>query len=156
MLRSLGMSIAVIVGWVLLISNGLAWADETIDDFQETETAAAYDQALLRFNNNIKSYPTFVAFKAEVESKIAPGAPGTCYELTGGMLNPLEISKVKFAGLEGEGWQKTSGKGWRLEGENRRFTEYRVNQKAGLLSRIEGVKPRFFFGGTTRICEFDL
>ncbi len=131
-------------------------ADETIDELQEPETPDAYDRALLRFNNNIKSYPTFEAFKTDVLGKIRPGAPGTCYELTGGLFHPLDVVKVMFEGLDGEGWYKTTGKGWRLDREDRKFTEYRVNQKVGMLSRIEGVQPRFFFGGTKRIWEFRL
>ncbi|WP_089719392.1 hypothetical protein [Candidatus Entotheonella palauensis] len=157
MRRFLGTPMPLIIVWLLLISCGLAQAEETaVDELFEPETASDYDQALLRFNNNIKSYPSFEAFKTEVLNKLPTGSPGTCFELTGGAWNPLTITKVKFEGLPGQGWQKTSGRGWRLTGKDRKFIEYRVNLKASLLSRIEGVKPRFFFGGTKRICEFQL
>jgi len=52
---------------------------------------------------------------------------------------------VEFAGMENDHWKETSGKGWRLLRKDRTFTEYRLNLKAGVLMRIEGVKPRFFF-----------
>ncbi len=156
MLRFLRIPMYLILGLILLMFGGLALADETIDEVQEPETADAYDQALLRFNNHIQSYPSFEAFKAEVSSKVPLGAPGTCYELTGGLFNPLNIKNVQFEGLTGTGWQQTTGKGWRRTGKDRKFTEYRVNIKAGLLARIEGVKPRFFFGRTKRICEFQM
>jgi hypothetical protein len=68
----------------------------------------------------------------------------------------MVMAKVKFAGLAGRGWEQTSGNGWRLRRKDRTFTEYRVNPQDGLLSRIEGVKPRFFFASTKRICEVPL
>jgi len=68
----------------------------------------------------------------------------------------METMAVAFEGFEGEGWQKTSGKGWRLSRPDRTFAEYRINQKTDLLMRIEGFKPRFFFAITKRICEFRL
>lgn len=147
---------SLVIGFLLLTPFGLVLADEDEDAIQEPETAVAYDRALLRFNTSIKSYPSWDAFKTEVLGRIPLGTPGTCYELTGAMLNPMEITKVKFEGLSGDDWQKTSGKGWRLAQKDRKFTEYRVSLKASWLSRIEGVKPRFFFGGTKRICEFRL
>ncbi len=156
MLRALGTPMYLIVGLLLLMFCSLTRADETVDEFAEPETAGAYDQALLRFNTNIKSYPSFEAFKIDILNKVPLRTPGTCYELTGGFLNPLEVVRVRFDGLEGDGWQKTSGKGWRLTRQDRKFTEYRYNQKVAMLTRIEGVKPRFFFGGTKRICEFPL
>jgi hypothetical protein len=68
----------------------------------------------------------------------------------------METMEVEFTGMESGRWEKTSGKGWRLLRKDRTFTEYRVNLKADLLLRIEGVKPRFFFASTKRICEFYL
>jgi hypothetical protein len=156
MLRSLWTSTYLTVGYLLLLSCSFALAQEGDVIVEESSTPNAYDQALLRFNTNIKSYPSWEAFKTAVLSKFLPGTPGTCYELTGGSFNSMETMTVEFAGLRGEGWQKTSGKGWRLSRKNRTFIEYRVNPKAGMLSRIEGVKPRFFFARTKRICEFQL
>jgi hypothetical protein len=123
---------------------------------EETITPRAYDQALLRFNTNIESYPSWEAFKAAVLAKVPPGTPGICYERTGGSFNTMESVVVEFEGLEDGDWNKTSGKGWRLLRQNRTFIEYRMNPKEEVLSRIEGVKPRFFFANTKRICEFKL
>ena len=154
MLRSMGTPIYLIAGWLLLILCGVALADETLDEYQEPETADAYDRALVKFNNNIKSYDSFEAFRTDILNKVPLGTPGKCYELTGAIWNPIEITRVAFDGLDDEGWRQTSGRGWRMEGEGRQFKEYRVNIKANLLSRVDGVKPRMFFGGRNRICEF--
>ncbi len=160
MLRVLGtpiyLTMYVIFGCLLLMPLGLVLADEDEDAAQQPETAEAYDQALLRFNTNIKSYPSWEAFQTEVLAKVPPGTVGVCYELTGASFNPMETAKVKFEGLAGNGWKKTSGKGWRLARKDRTFVEYRVNPKVGLLTRIEGFKPRFFFASTKRICEFQM
>lgn len=154
MLRSLGTPNYLAVGCLFLLSCGLALAQE--GEIEQPKTPRAYDQALLRFNTNIQSYPSWEAFKTEVLTKVPLGTPGTCYELTGDAFNPVETMQVEFKGLAGEGWQKTAGKGWRLTRKDRTFTEYRINLKAGILSRIEGVKPWFFFAITKRICEFQL
>lgn len=156
MLHSLELPTSLMVGVLLLMLGGLALAAEDEYDTLEPATATAYDRALLKFNTNIKSYPSWDAFKTEVLSQVPQGTLGTCYTLTGNSLYPMEMAKVKFAGLAGNGWEQTSGNGWRLRRKDRTFTEYRVNPKAGLLSRIEGVKPRFFFASTKRICEFPL
>ena len=157
MLRSLGTPKYVLtVGCFVLLICRFALAQESGESLVQPRTPRAYDQALLRFNTNIQSYPSWEAFKAEVLTKVPPGRPGTCYELTAGSYHEMETMAVVFEGFEGDGWQKTSGKGWRLSRQDRTFTEYRINRKAGLLARIEGFKPRFFFAITKRICEFQL
>lgn len=157
MLRSVGTPKSFwTVGCVCLLLCGLALAQESQEAPVQPRTPRAYDQALLRFNTNIQSYPSWEAFKAEVLTKVPPGTLGRCYELTGGSYHEMETMAVEFKGFEGDGWQKTSGKGWRLLRQDRMFTEYRINPKADLLMRIEGFKPRFFFAITKRICEFRL
>jgi hypothetical protein len=143
------------VGCLFFLLCGFALAQEG-DIIEPPRTPSAYDQALLRFNNNIQSYPSWEAFKAEVLAKVPLGASGTCYELTGNMYNSMETTEVHFEGFNSDRWEKTSGKGWWLLRKDRTFTEYRLNLKAGVLMRTEGVKPRFFFANTKRICEFPL
>ena len=155
MLRFLGTPNYLTVGCLLLLLGGLARAQEG-EIIEPPRIPRAYDQALLRFNNNIESYPSWEAFETAVLAKVPLGTPGTCYELTGGSYHSMETMEVEFTGMESDGWEKTSGKGWRLLRKDRTFTEYRLNLKADLLLRIEGVKPRFFFASTKRICEFHL
>ena len=142
------------IGCVLVLFCTLTWAEESGEEIQLPETADAYDQALRRFNTHIQSYPSFEAFEAEVLSNVSPGRSGTCYEWTGEAFNPVKMAAVVFEGFDGEGWRKTSGQGWRQSRADRSFVEYRFAPKLGLLMRIEGVKPRFFFASTRRICEF--
>ena len=146
----------MIFGWLLLASFGNAVAQEESDIEEEPIEDSAYDRAVLRFNSDIKAFDSWEAFKAEVLSKIAPGTSGVCYELTGRTFNPVNVTQVKFQGLEGTGWKKASGRGWRQSRKDRTFIEYRINEKARMLLRAEGVKPRFFFAHTKRICEFPL
>jgi len=153
--HSLGTPNYLAIGCLCLLSCSLALAQEG-DIVEPPITPRAYDQALLRFNTNIQSYPSWQTFKTVVLAKVPLGTPGTCYELTGTSFNPMETTHVKFKGLMGDEWEKTAGKGWRLLRKNRKFMEYRLNLKAGVLSRIEGSKPRFFFATTKRICEFKL
>lgn len=155
-MRCLKVPMSLAVAFLLLISFGLPQADEDPDIIKEPDANTAYDQALLRFNTGIQSFPSWDAFKAAVTSAVPPGAPGRCYEWTGSMLSQTQITKVTFETPTGDGWRKTSGKGWRQMRKDRSFTEYRVNQKVGSLLRIEGVKPRFFFASTKRICEFEM
>ncbi len=155
MLRVVGTPSYLTVGCLLFLLHGVAWAQEG-DIIDEPQTPTAYDQALLRFNNNIQSYPSWEAFKTEVLAKVPLGTPGMCYELTGGSYHSMATMDVEFAGMENDHWKETSGKDWRLLRKDRTFTEYRLNLKAGVLMRIEGVKPRFFFARTKRICEFHL
>jgi hypothetical protein len=126
------------------------------DAEREQYTADVYDQAVVRFNNNIKVFPTWEAFKTAIQARVPVDRLGTCYELTWDRLQPVKTTRARFQGLENDQWEKTSGGGWRQLKDDRTFTEYRVNEKAGVLLRREGVKPRFFFMHTLRICEFPL
>ncbi|MDH3602517.1 MAG: hypothetical protein OEU26_23120 [Candidatus Tectomicrobia bacterium] len=146
----------MIIGWLLLASFGTVVAQEDEGDVTQPVADSAYDQAILRFNSGIKAFDSWEAFKAEVLSKVAPGASGECYALTGRMIDPVEITQVNFQGIEGKGWKKASGHGWRQSKKDRTFIEYRINEKARVLLRAEGVKPRFFFARTKKICEFPM
>lgn len=146
----------MIIGGLLLASLGDVRAQDSEEAVQMPVADSAYDQAVLRFNSHIQAFDSWEAFKAEVLSKIALGKDGKCYELTGRMFDPVEITQVKFQGIEGTDWNETSSHGWRQSKKDRTFTEYRINKKARVLLRAEGVKPRFFFASTKKICEFPL
>jgi hypothetical protein len=147
-----------VVGLLLLVSIGRALAQETpvVNDELKEQALAAYNQVITRFNTHIKKFSSWDAFKTEVFPMVSPDTVGNCYELTGDAMHPVEFTMVKFQRVEGGEWQKTSGKGWRQKKKDRTFIEYRFNQKADVLIRIEGVKPRFFFAHTKKICEFPL
>ena len=143
-----------VVGLLLLLLPGYALADENPEEeIQEQAQANTYDEAIIRFNTNIKSFASWEKFKAEVLSK---ASTGTCYALTNDSANPVEITTVEMQLSSSTGWKKTSGNGWRLNKKDRTFAEYRLNTKSGVLMRAEGVKPRFFFASTRRICEFPM
>ena len=146
----------MIIGWFLLTAFGEVGAQEGEGDEVAPVPDSAYDRAILRFNSNIRTFDSWEMFKAEVLSKLAPGASGECYELTGRMIDPVEVTQVNFQGIEGKGWKKASGHGWRQSKKDRTFIEYRINERAQVLLRAEGVKPRFFFARTKKICEFPL
>jgi len=148
-----------VVGLLLVILLGHAMAQEdsaAIEDPVVQEAARAYDEAIVRFNTSIKNFASWEAFKAEVFTRVLPGTRGKCYESTGSTMQPVQVTIVPLHREEDGGWQKTSDKGWRQHKQDRTFVEYRVNDKAGVLSRVEGIKPRFFFAQTSRICEFPL
>jgi hypothetical protein len=145
----------MIIGGLLLASFGDVMAQEG-EPVQVPVPESTYDQAVLRFNSNIQEFDSWEAFKAEVLSKVALGRDGKCYELTGRMFEPVAITQVQFQGIEGDNWKKASGHGWRQIRKDRTFIEYRLNKKAQVLLRAEGVKPTFFFAHTKKICEFPL
>ena len=143
---------------VLVICLNQALGQEEISTFEPPQTsseeAQIYDQVVLHFNSDIQNFPSWEAFKTVVLSKMSSHTMGQCYEHTG---QSVTITPVPFQGLEDGQWYETSDHGWRrLNKKDRTFVEYRINTKAGLLLRLEGVKPRFFFGSTKRICEFPL
>ena len=142
-----------VVGCVLFMAVGLSAAEEG-EESEDRPNTQAYDQAIIKFNFHITSFSTWAAFKAAVSSYMEPGVNGQCYELTGSAMEPVEITTVQFLGLTDDGWRKTRGNGWRRRDEDRTFVEYRLNEKARVLMRIEGVKPRFFFAYTRKVCEF--
>ena len=146
-----------VIGLLLCVAYGRTQAQETpvVTDLDEPDAVRAYDQAVIRFNTNVKAFSSWTAFKTAVLSKLSPGTSGTCYELIGGRTRTVKITEVPFHGMTGEGWEQTSGNGWRQVKEDRTFIEYRVNGKANLLVRIEGAK-KFLFSHTQRLCEFPL
>ena len=146
-----------VIGLLLCVASNRALAQETpvITDLEVPEAVRAYDQAVIRFNTNVQAFPSWTAFKTAVLSKLAPGTSGTCYELIGSRTRNVKITEIPFQGMAGEGWEQTSGNGWRQVKEDRTFIEYRVNDKANLLVRIEGAK-KFLFSHTQRLCEFPL
>lgn len=143
----------------LALSLGKAQAQETAAPNQalEAENAArAYDQAIARFNTGLKDFPSWQAFTALVLPSMAPGTLGKCYEYTGGATQSVLVTIMPWRPLEDGHWQKTTGGGWQQVRDDRTFIEYRVNEKVGVLLRMEGVKPRFFFAPSPKICEFPL
>jgi hypothetical protein len=147
-----------LVGVLLLVSFGRALAQETptsTEELQKQYTLDAYERVTVMFNTNIKDFASWAAFKAEVLSQVSPDTRGRCYALTG---DAVQITTVRFPGMEDNGWRKTSGKGWRWNKKDRTFIEYRLNTKAGVLLRAEGVKSSFLFTitRTKKICEFPL
>jgi hypothetical protein len=146
----------MIIGGLLLAPFGDVMAQDKEEAVQVPVADSAYDQAVLRFNSHIQEFDSWEAFRAEVLSKVALGRNGKCYELTGRRFDPVKITQVKFQGIEEDGWKKASGHGWRQTRKDRTFIEYRINQKAQILLRAEGFKPRFFFASTKKICEFPL
>ncbi len=145
----------MLIGLLLIASFGHAVADEG-EPIEESVGESAYDQVIVRFNASIKSFPSWTAFKTGILEKIPQGKRGTCYRLTGGGANPVDVTRVAFKDGTGRGWKVTPGNGWRQSRADRTFVEYRVNEKTRTLLRAEGVKPRFFFASTTQICEFPL
>lgn len=145
------------VGLVLVGLLGRALAQDTpagSEQMEAEEARRSYDWAIVRFNTDIKDFPSWEAFETAVLSQVVPGTLGTCYASSGGMVHvtmePLPREE------KGTGWQKTGGKGWQQLTKGRRFIEYRVNAKAGVLLWIEGVNPRFFFVYTRKMCEVPL
>jgi hypothetical protein len=143
---------------VALLGSALAQEDtSTMEERLEPPDAThAYDETILRFNSNAKAFASWDAFQAEVLSKIAPDTMGRCYALTGRVMQPVRVTRIALSREAETGWQQTPGHGWRHEQADRTFIEYRVNEKAGVLLRLEGVKPRFFFAQTRQVCEFPL
>jgi hypothetical protein len=146
----------VLVG---LLNQALAQSENPTANQEQAEQNATqvYDQAIIRFNTAIKDFASWEAFKAEVFAKVVSGTLGRCYALTGSAMQPVQITMVRFDSVEDSGWQETLEKGWRRYTKaDRRVVEYRVNAQAGILLRMESVKPKFFFAYTQKICEFPL
>lgn len=143
----------------LVLSLGNAYAQETPapnQALEEESAARAYDQTIARFNTGIKDFPSWEAFAAMVFPRMAPGTLGKCYEYTGGATQSVIVTVVPLPTVKDESWKKTTGGGWQQVQDDRTFSEYRVNEKARVLLRMEGVKPRFFFAPSPKICEFPL
>jgi hypothetical protein len=144
---------------VALFNQALAQSESPTANREHAEHNATqvYDQAIVRFNTAIKDFPSWEAFKAEVFAKVVSGTMGRCYALTGNAMQPVQITAVRFDSVEDSDWQETPEKGWRrYEKAKRQLVEYRVNKQAGILLRMESIKPKFFFAYTQKICEFPL
>jgi len=121
----------------------------------EVENARrASDQAIVRFNTDIKDFPSWELFEAVVLAQVTPDMMGTCYTHQGGTVRVTMEPLPRTA--QDTGWQKTAGKGWQQTQTDRTFIEYRYNEKAGVLLWVEGVNPRFFFSYTRKMCELPL
>ncbi len=150
-----------VVGLLLMALLGrapvsLAQEEDSVLEPDAIGEEQAYNQIIARFNKNIKRFASWDAFKAETVAKISPKILGSCYKSTGGSTKAVEVTKIGMPTVADEGWRETRGKGWRQQKKDRTFIEYRVNTKAGVLLWIEGVKPRFFFAHTKKICELPL
>jgi hypothetical protein len=138
-----------------VLGPALAQESPTGSEQMEAENAQrASDQAIVRFNTDIKAFPLWELFEAVVLAQVTPGMLGTCYTYQGGTvrvtMEPLPRVEQKT------GWQKTAGKGWQQTQIDRTFIEYRYNEKAGVLLWVAGVNPRFFFAYTSKMCELPL
>jgi hypothetical protein len=149
-----------VIGLCLVVLLGRVQAQETSDPTQELEKAyaeSAYEQVIVRFNTDIKDFPSWQVFKTEVLSRVLAGSLGRCYERTTSPMQPVHITRVSLQSVEDGGWEETSGNGWRQNSKaNKTFIEYRFNVKAGVLLRAEGVKTWFLPPQTKKMCEFSL
>jgi len=145
------------VGLLLVGLLSRALAQETPGGIEQMEAEAARrasDQAIVRFNTDIKRFSSWEAFVTTVLSQITPGTRGTCYEPSGGT---VEVTRRPLPSEEkGTAWKETVGHGWEQMRKDRTFIEYKFNEKASVLLWIEGVNPRFFFAYTRRMCELPL
>jgi hypothetical protein len=149
-----------VIGLCLVVLLGHVQAQETSDPTRELDTEyaeSAYEQAIVKFNADIKDFPSWQAFKTEVLAKVLPNTMGRCYERTTSPMQPVQITRVPWQSVEGEGWEETAGNGWRQNSKaGKAFIEYRFNVKAGVLLRAEGVKTWFLPPQTRKMCEFPL
>ncbi|GIX49025.1 MAG: hypothetical protein KatS3mg131_3236 [Candidatus Tectimicrobiota bacterium] len=147
----------VVLGLLMLPGRLLAQEDPAAnDELPRLEALAAYDQAVVKFNTHTRDFPSWAAFKDYISSRLPVGTPGKCYSLKGGARQEVDVTRVPFAGFAEDTWRKTADRGWRLRLPQRTFIECRLNEKAGQLLCLEGVKPRFFFAYTRRLCVFPL
>jgi hypothetical protein len=149
-----------VIGLCLVVLLGRVQAQETSDPTRDLDTEyaeSAYEQAIVKFNTDIKDFSSWQAFKTEVLAKVLPDTMGRCYERTTSPMQPVQITRVPWQSVEGEAWEKTSGNGWRQNYKaSKTFIEYRFNVKAGVLLRAEGVKTWFLPPQTRKMCEFPL
>ena len=135
-----------VIGLCLVVLLGRVQAQETSDPTQELEkayTESAYEQVIVRFNTDIKDFPSWQAFKTEVLSRVLAGTLGRCYERTTSPMQPVQITRCSAKcggwGMGGDLWY-TGAAEFKA---NKTFIEYRFNVKAGVLLRVEGVKTWF-------------
>lgn len=149
----------MVVGLILVALCGRVGAQETpveTEELERQEANAAYEQAIRMFNSHIKAFPSWEAFKTEVLSRISSGTPGRCYAPTGKIMQPVKSTSVTFSPPPDQGWHRTSGHGWRRRQHNPDFVEYRINEHAKVLLRLESDRSLLFFASAKRICEFPL
>jgi hypothetical protein len=146
-----------LVGLLLMgvFSRALAQEGSAGSEQMEAEEARrSSDRAIVRFNTDIKDFPSWELFETVILSQVAPGVMGTCYAYQGGTVH---VTMEPLPRTEKEtGWHKTAGKGWQQTQTDRTSIEYRFNEKAGVLLWIEGVNPRFFFASTRKMCELPM
>ena len=85
-----------VIGLCLVVLLGRVQAQETSDPTQELEkayTESAYEQVIVRFNTDIKDFPSWQAFKTEVLSRVLAGTLGRCYERTTSPMQPVQITR---------------------------------------------------------------
>jgi hypothetical protein len=149
-----------VIGLFLVVLLGHVQAQERSDPTQELEKEYAertYEQVIVKFNTDIQDFASWQAFKTEVLARVSPGTLGRCYERTTSPMQPVQITRVSLQRVEEEGWEETSGHGWRRHDKaDKTFIEYRFNVKAGILLRAESVKTWFFPPQTRKMCEFPL
>jgi hypothetical protein len=149
----------MVVSLILVALCGRVGAQETPVETEGPERQganAAYEQAVRMFNSHIKAFPSWEAFKTEVLSRIPLGTPGRCYAPTGKIMQPVKSAPVTFSPPPDDGWHQTSGHGWRRRQHDPDFVEYRVNEHAKMLLRLESNRSLFFFASAKRICAFPL
>jgi hypothetical protein len=145
------------VGLLLMGMFGRALAQDSLGGSEQMEVEnarRASDQAIVRFNTDIKDFPSWEIFEAVVLAQVTPGMMGTCYAYQGGT---VRVTMEPLPRVDKDtGWQQTAGTGWQQTQTDRTFIEYRYNEKAGVLLWVEGVNPRFFFAYTRKMCELPL
>ena len=149
------------MGWMIglllmgMLGRALAQDSQAGNEQMEIENARrSSDLAIVRFNTDIKDFPSWEIFEAVLLAQVVPGTLGTCYTYQGGAVH---VTMEPLPRTEKDtGWQKTAGKGWQQTQTDRTSSEYRINEKAGILLWIEGVNPRFFFASTRKMCELPL
>jgi hypothetical protein len=145
------------VSLLLIGVLGRALAQESpagSEQMEAEEARRASDRAIVRFNTDIKDFPSWELFEVVVLTRVVPGMMGTCYAYQGGMVHVT--TELLPRAERATRWQKTAGKGWQQTQTDRTSIEYRLNEKAGVLLWTEGVSPRFFFASTRKICELPL
>jgi hypothetical protein len=148
------------VGLCLVVLLSRVQAQERPDPTQELEREYAersYEQLIVKFNTDIQDFASWQAFKTDVLARVSSGTMGRCYERTTSPMQPVQTTRVALQHVEEEGWEKTSGHGWRRHDKaDKTFVEYRFNVRAGVLLRAEGIKTWFFPPQTRKMCEFPL
>ena len=89
-----------VIGLCIVVLLGRVQAQETSDPTQELEKAyaeSAYEQVIVRFNTDIKDFPSWQVFKTEVLSRVLAGTLGRCYERTTSPMQPVQMGVASRA-----------------------------------------------------------